>query len=244
MSEKMDKQDFLKQELHKIELEPTDEQIQQLLLYYEIVVEKNHVMNLTAITEFEEFVRKHFVDSYMITLKNVFHAGERLIDIGTGAGFPGIPLKIMFPDLEIVLLDSLNKRILFLQDVIKKLQLTHITAIHARAEELARKNEYRETFDWCVSRAVASMSTLVEYCVPFVKVGGSFISYKSGKGMEELEQANYAIQTLGGCVGLVEKYVLPDTDMERLLIHVDKIKQTQKKYPRVGGKPSKEPLSL
>ena len=238
----MDKQNYLKQELEKIGLVPTEEQLQQLLTYYEMVVEKNQVMNLTAITEFEEFVTKHFVDSLMLGHDTDLTGNIRMVDIGTGAGFPGVPLKIMYPQIKMVLLDSLNKRILFLQEVIEKLGLVDIVAMHARAEEPAHKPEYREQFDFCVSRAVANLSTLTEYCLPYVKVGGQFVPYKSGKIEDELKEAGFAIGVLGGEVGQLDVFQLPGTDMERTLIHIQKQKVTPKKYPRNAGKPSKEPL--
>lgn len=238
----MERKEYLKKELESIGLQPTELQMQQLLTYYEMVVEKNQVMNLTAITEFEEFVTKHFVDSLMLSKNVQLGDGIKMIDIGTGAGFPGIPLKIMYPQVEMVLLDSLNKRILFLQDVIRELGLKGITAMHARAEEPAHKAEYREQFHYCVSRAVANLTTLTEYCLPYVKVGGQFVPYKSGKIEDELKEAGYAIGVLGGEIGALDSFQLPGTDMERTLIHIEKKRSTPKKFPRTAGKPAKEPL--
>lgn len=184
----------------------SEQQKRQFLTFYEMLVEKNKVMNLTAITEFEEVIEKHFLDS--VSLGAVMDLSEKIsvLDLGTGAGFPGIPLKIVFPNLKITLADSLNKRIGFLNEVIEELQLEGITAIHARAEELARNEDYREQFDLCVSRAVANLSTLSEYCLPFVSLSGKFVSYKSGDIMEEVEEAKKAIFLLGGQIKEVHRF--------------------------------------
>lgn len=232
---------FLKY-LKEWKIELSDVQIQQFIQYYELLVEKNKVMNLTGITEWEEVVQKHFVDSLALVKAVDLSQKSRILDMGTGAGFPGIPLKIAFPDLEIVLLDSLNKRIKFLQEVIDNLGLTGIEAYHGRAEEFARKEEFREQFDYVVSRAVANLSTLSEYCIPYVKLHGQFIPYKSGEITEELEKSQKAIQILGGKLLEVKEFSLPDSDIGRSLVVIEKIESTRKKYPRNGGKPSKEPL--
>ena len=165
-----------------------------------------------------------------------------LIDVGTGAGFPGIPIKIAFPHIEIVLLDSLNKRLKFLDDVIRELDLEEIRTLHGRAEDYAKKAEYREKFDLCVSRAVANLSTLSEYCLPFVKKGGSFVSYKSGEADEEIRSSENAVNILGGKIEKIEKFMLPDTDIGRALVQIDKVKNTPGRYPRKAGVPAKEPL--
>ncbi len=226
--------------LKDLQIELSDEQVQQFLTYYEKLVETNKVMNLTAITEFEEVVEKHFLDSLSLVKVCDLSNKIRILDLGTGAGFPGIPLKIAFPELEIVLADSLNKRINFLQDVIEKLDLKKITAVHARAEELARNKEYREGFDLCVSRAVANLSTLSEYCMPFVKIGGNFISYKSGEIDEEVLNAKHAIFLLGGKTKEVFKFDL--YEQKRSFVIIEKTKGTPKAYPRKAGTPSKQPL--
>ena len=228
--------------LEKWEIPFSKEQQEQLITYYEMLVEKNKVMNLTAITEFEEVLDKHFLDSislaqYVDLTKPVF-----VIDLGTGAGFPGMPLKIMFPDLKITLADSLNKRILFLDEVISELGLTDIQTVHARAEDLAHDPNYREQYDYCVSRAVANLSSLSEYCLPFVRIGGSFISYKSGEIEEELAAAKKAIFLLGGQFDRVIPFQLEGTDFNRSFVVIKKEKKTAKTYPRKSGMPTKKPL--
>ncbi len=220
----------------------TDKQLEQFISFYEILVERNKVMNLTGITEYEEVVKKHFVDSLAIVNVHNLDSVNSMIDVGTGAGFPGIPLKIMFPNIKVTLLDSLNKRIKFLNDVIDELDLKHIETIHGRAEDFAKDKNYRETYNMCVSRAVANLSTLSEYCLPYVKVGGYFIPYKSGEIEEELHNSEKAIKMLGGIIEDTIKFQLPDTDIGRSFVEIKKIKQTQKKYPRKAGLPSKEPL--
>ena len=220
------------------------EQIDKFYYYYEILNEWNKVMNLTAITELEDVIYKHFIDSLSLVMA-VKEIGEResnLIDVGTGAGFPGIPLKIIFPKISVVLLDSLNKRVRFLHEVIEKLNLTEIEAVHGRAEDFGQDRIYREKFDYCVSRAVANMATLSEYCVPFVKTGGIFVAYKSGKVQEEMERGRKAVEIFGGKIEKVEKFILSGTDAERELVVVRKVKKTDKRYPRKAGIPGKEPI--
>lgn len=219
-----------------------ERQIQQFEDYYHILVEWNNVMNLTAITEYEEVIEKHFIDSLSIVKAVDISSICNLIDVGTGAGFPGIPLKIAFPELNITLLDSLNKRVNFLNEVIDRLGLSHICAIHGRAEDYAKQAGYREQYDLCVSRAVANLSTLSEYCLPYVRVDGWFISYKSGDIDDELKKSKHAVSILGGTVRDVIRFQLPDTDISRSFVKIEKIKSTAKKYPRKAGLPSKEPL--
>ena len=218
------------------------EQRQQFVDFYEYLVEKNKVMNLTGITEFQEVLVKHFLDSLacvkVVDIKKV----KRMMDVGTGAGFPGVPLKIAFPHLEACLLDSLKKRVNFLEETFDLLKLTDITAVHGRAEEYAKNKAYRESFDLCVSRAVSNLATLSEYCLPYVKVGGSFISYKSGTVQEEAEQAEKAVKILGGKIRDVVYFSLPDSEIQRSLVVIEKVKSTSGKYPRKAGTPLKEPL--
>ncbi len=223
-------------------LEISDQQLHQFDQYYEMLIEKNKVMNLTAITEPDEVMVKHFFDSAILLKYVDIPIGAKFLDLGTGAGFPGIPLKIMRPDLKITLADSLNKRILFLQDVIEALGLTQIEAIHGRAEELSRNKMYREKYDFVVSRAVANLSTLSEYCIPFVKVGGNFISYKAAGAREEIDSSSHALKELTSSVTDTYSFDLPMDAGERNLIVIKKEKPTGKKYPRKAGTPSKEPL--
>ena len=221
-------------------LELTAEKEQQFLTFYEMLVEKNKVMNLTAITEFEDVVEKHFLDSISLCQVMDLKKPLTLLDLGTGAGFPGIPLKIMFPELKIILADSLNKRLLFLNEVMEALNLKDIETVHGRAEEMGRNTLYREQFDLCVSRAVANLSSLSEYCIPFVKTGGAFISYKSGEVDEEATQAKRAIYLLGGEVKDIYKFDL--FDQKRSFVVIEKERKTPKAYPRKAGTPTKEPL--
>lgn len=238
----MEKTDRFLKSLEILNIHLNKKQVYQFVKYYEMLIETNKVMNLTAITDFDEVIDKHFVDSLALIQAIDLNKELKVIDVGTGAGFPGIPLKIAFPELDILLLDSLNKRIHFLDQVISELGLENIQTIHGRAEDFGKNPLYREKFDLCVSRAVANLSTLSEYCVPFVKVDGYFISYKSGKVQEELDASRHAVDILGGKVEKCLNYALADTDMERSLVVIHKLKPTKKAYPRKAGKPSKEPL--
>lgn len=237
-------EELFRKEMDLLSFQLEEKQINQFYEYFQLLVEWNGFMNLTSIVEMDEVVTKHFADSLSL-VKAVQGMGEKeykVIDIGTGAGFPGIPLKIAFPQLKIVLMDSLNKRIKFLNEVISKLGLDRIEAVHGRAEDLGRDPLHREQYDFCVSRAVAKLSILSEYCLPFVKIGGSFISYKSGNIVEELEEAKHALFLLGGRVEGVVSFQLPGTEAKRSLVKTGKVSATARKYPRKAGVPGKEPL--
>ena len=229
-------------ELEKIGITLNEQQKQQFDKYYEMLVEWNKVMNLTGITEYEEVNLKHFTDSLTIARTQEMQKVQSVIDIGTGAGFPGIPLKIAFPHLKVVLLDSLNKRIKFLDAVIEELGLENISTIHGRAEDLARDKSLRAAFDLCVSRAVANLSVLSEYCIPFVRTNGYFVSYKGKKGLEEISNAQNCMNVLGCKIEKVDDFRLEEDEAERLLIRIKKCKGTPKLYPRKAGTPSKNPL--
>lgn len=218
------------------------EQIRQFEIYYSCMVEKNKVMNLTAITQPLEVVEKHYLDSLLVVRHVDLSREMSILDMGTGAGFPGIPLKIAFPWLHVTLADSLNKRILFLDDVIGACGLTGIDTVHGRAEDLGRDRNYREQYDLVVSRAVANLSTLSEYCLPLVKEGGLFISYKSADIEEEWEAAQKAIRLLGGTKSRVEKDTIPGTALERSFVIIQKNQKTPAKFPRKAGMPGKEPI--
>lgn len=237
----MDK-DYLISKINMLYFDIGNDEIDKLISYYEMVIEKNKVMNLTAITDQYEFIDKHIIDSIILGKFYDLNRPVSIIDVGTGAGFPGIPLKIVFPDIRIDLLDSLNKRIVFLNDVINELSLDGIRAFHGRAEEYARKAEFREQYDICVSRAVANMSSLSEYCIPFVKKKGIFAAYKSGESDEEINRSINAVNLLGGKIDHTEKYRLPGTDYDRTIVFIKKVNNTSGKYPRKAGLPSKEPL--
>lgn len=238
----------LEEGIKLLNIELSEEQKKQLFVYYNMIVEKNKVMNLTAITEEKEFVKKHIIDSLAVVnageeIADILKNGDiELIDVGTGAGLPGMVLKIAFPKLKITLFDSLMKRLKFLDEVIDKLGLNNITTLHGRAEDIGRDKKYRERFDIVVSRAVANMSTLSEYCIPLVKPLGVFVPYKSGEIQEELKVAGKAIKILGGEVCSSKMYELPGSDIKRSLIVIEKIKHTPMEYPRKAGVPSKEPI--
>lgn len=215
-------------------------QADQLLEYFHMIEEKSKVMNLTTITDFEGVVRTHFADSLSIVRAVDMTKVKNAIDVGTGAGFPGIPIAIAFPEIQVTLLDSLNKRVVFLNEVIEKLQLGNTSAIHARAEEGARMKAYREKYDLAVSRAVSNLSTLTEYCLPYVNQKGIFVSYKSDQAEEEIKSAEKAIHVLGGVLEKTEVFRLNDTG--RILAVIRKVRKTPELYPRKAGIPGKIPL--
>lgn len=234
--------DFFIKDLCHLGITLKDRQVEQFLQYYEMLVEWNQVMNLTAITEYRDVMKKHFIDSLSLVKACDLQKNLSLIDVGTGAGFPGLALKIAFPDLKVTLLDSLNKRILFLNDVIDKLELKDVETVHGRAEDYAKPGKMREMFDICVSRAVANLSTLSEYCLPLVRIGGVFVSYKSEKISQELTDAKNAIKIMGGDVMDQIEFMLPDSDFYRSLVVIGKYQNTPVKYPRKAGLPAREPL--
>ncbi len=233
---------FLQDKLEMLSVEVDRKKIDQFNQFYDLIVEWNNVMNLTAITDYKDVVEKHFLDSLSIERILKLDDLKTVMDVGTGAGFPGMPLKIIYPELKITLLDSLSKRVKFLNEVIRQLELKNIDAIHGRAEDIGKNENYREKYDLCVSRAVANLATLSEYCMPFVRVGGVFVSYKSGDIDEEVLKSKKAISLFGGKIDEVVKFQLPGTDINRAFVKIKKIKGTPKKYPRKSGIPSKEPL--
>ncbi|MCI9601892.1 MAG: 16S rRNA (guanine(527)-N(7))-methyltransferase RsmG [Lachnospiraceae bacterium] len=239
MNEKLNK---IEERIRSLDLDISAVQVRQFYDYYELLVKWNQFMNLTAITDFEDVVQKHFVDSLSITGEKKLQDVDNLIDVGTGAGFPGIPLKIMFPELKITLLDSLRKRVDFLNEVIDRLHLKQMETIHGRAEDYAKPGKKREMYDLCVSRAVANLSTLSEYCLPYVKIGGEFISYKSGEITEEMKEAKSAVFLLGGRIRGCRNFELPGTEIHRTLVCIEKVSGCPKKYPRKAGTAAKNPL--
>ena len=233
---------FLQDKLEMLSVEVDRKKIDQFNQFYDLIVEWNNVMNLTAITDYKDVVEKHFL--VFLSIERILKLDDikAVMDVGTGAGFPGMPLKIIYPELKITLLDSLSKRVKFLNEVIRQLELKNIDAIHGRAEDIGKNENYREKYDLCVSRAVANLATLSEYCMPFVRVGGVFVSYKSGDIDEEVLKSKKAISLFGGKIDEVVKFQLPGTDINRAFVKIKKIKGTPKKYPRKSGIPSKEPL--
>ena len=214
----------------------------QFMLYKVLIKEWNEKINLTAIKEDEAIVKKHFIDSMKVFKFDQLKNAKNVIDIGTGGGFPGIPMKIIKPEVNIVLLDSLNKRIIFLNEVINRLDLKNIKAIHGRAEDFAKEKQYREKFDVAVSRAVANLTVLSEYCIPYVKVGGYFVAMKGPAVEEEIKLSKNAIRMLGGHIEHIEKVQIEGSDLNHNLVIIKKISQTHKKYPRKAGIVAKEPL--
>jgi 16S rRNA (guanine527-N7)-methyltransferase len=234
--------DILIEGANRLNINLTDTQIEQFNIYYNMLIEWNKKFNLTSITEEKDVIVKHFLDSIAITKIMDISKLNSIIDVGTGAGFPGIPLKIIYPNLSVLLVDSLNKRINFLLEVIENLSLNNIECIHSRAEDLGNNNLYREKYDLCVSRAVADLSILSEYCLPFVKCEGYFVSYKSSKAIDEINSSKNAIRILGGNIEESSSVQIPFSDISRTFVVIKKDKITPKKYPRKAGKPKKNPL--
>lgn len=232
--------EIMQEKLKKLEIHFSMEQTEQFFEYMKLLIEWNEKINLTAITEPEEIITKHFIDS--LTILKYIKKDYKVVDVGTGAGFPGIPLCIMNPTIKMTLVDSLNKRLIFLQEVVNKLKLKNIEIVHGRAEELGQNIKYRETFDIATSRAVANLSTLSEYLIPLVKINGKIISMKASNAKQEIDEAQNAIQILGGQIESIEEFNLPESDIGRTVIIINKNKPTSKKYPRKAGTPSKEPL--
>lgn len=238
----MDLKDILKDGSKELNIEITDYQIDQLLKYKDILLEWNQKMNLTAIEEEQEVMIKHFLDSLSCIQTKYLKPEGSMIDVGTGAGFPGVPLKIALPNINLTLLDSLKKRINFLEEVCNETNLSNVEFVHGRAEDFGQDKNLREKYDYAVSRAVAALNVLVEYCLPFVKVGGYFICQKGPGLIDELPEAKKAIKVLGGEVVDQITVTLPFSDITHYILVIKKIKQTPSKYPRKAGKPSKEPI--
>lgn len=234
--------ELLNNAVQQLNISLSEEQLQQFLRYKELLLEWNEKMNLTAITDEKEIMLKHFADCISVLSVYTPKDGAKLIDVGTGAGFPGVPLKIAMPSLKVTLLDSLNKRINFLNELTLDLGLKDVECIHSRAEESGKNKLYREKFDICVSRAVANLAVLAEYCLPFVKVGGEFISLKGPDVEEELNASKNAIKILGGEIIKVEVLNIPFTDINHSIVTIKKVRQTPPKYPRKAGTATKEPI--
>ncbi|PJI08365.1 MULTISPECIES: 16S rRNA (guanine(527)-N(7))-methyltransferase RsmG [Clostridium] len=234
--------DIMSLECKKTGLELTEEKYNKFMKYKELLQEWNKVMNLTAITEDEEIVKKHFIDSIKVFEVKYMNKAKKVIDVGTGAGFPGIPIAIMDENIQVVLLDSLQKRVNFLDEVIKQLDLKNIRTVHGRAEDFGANKEYREKFDIVVSRAVANMSVLNEFCIPFVKISGYLIALKGPVVNEEISQAKKSISVLGGKLDEVINVEFENEDFKHNLVVIKKEKATPKKYPRKAGKVSKNPI--
>ena len=232
----------LKKGLDELEIHLTEEQTGQFLTYYELLTEWNSFMNLTAITEFQEVVTKHFLDSLSIVKAQDMKKVKTLLDVGTGAGFPGIPLAIVSPEKEFLLIDSLNKRIRIINELIGELGLRNVRAVHGRAEEMARQKQYRQKFDVCVSRAVSRMSVLSEYCLPFLHRGGWLIAYKGPDAEKELKEAQNALNILGGQLDEVTETHMEEYGLFHKIVYIKKIKETPKQYPRKAGTPDRQPL--
>lgn len=239
MNEK-DFKELIKLKFKELQIEIQEKQIMQFYQYMNLLMEWNDKINLTSIIEPKEIIEKHFIDSLTVIKQIEKHA--KIIDIGTGAGFPGIPIKIIYPEAKIILVDSLRKRINFLNTVINEIALKDVKTIHSRAEDLGKDIEYREKFDISIARAVSPLNTLIEYLIPFVKISGKCICMKGPNSNDEIEKSERAIRILGGEIEKIEEFVIPETQIRRKIIIIKKIVETDKKYPRKAGIPSKNPL--
>lgn len=234
--------DLLISVLRKLNLPYDDCTINKFKKYMDLILQWNEKVNLTSITEKDEFIKKHFVDSLVCCEYNQFKVSNKIIDVGTGAGFPGIPLAIVNPDKEFLLMDSLNKKIKIIDEIAAEIGISNVKFCHGRAEDLAQNKEYREQYDLCVSRAVANLAVLSEYCLPFVKVGGWFAAYKSSTTEEEIKNSLKALELLGGKIEIKESFKMEGYDLDHNIIFIKKVKKTLAKYPRKPGTPAKEPL--
>ena len=232
--------EFAKDLFKKINIELSESNFEKFETYFNLLIEWNNKINLTTITDENDVLLKHFIDSCMI--EKYVSNNASIIDVGTGAGFPGVPVKIIRDDIDLTLLDSLNKRINFLNSLINCLKLDNVKTVHGRAEEFGINNQYREKFDVATARAVANLATLSEFCLPFVKVGGIFICMKAGNAQEEIDNAKNAIKQLGSVIDKIETFTLPESDIERTIIIIKKVESTPKAYPRKAGTPERKPL--
>lgn len=234
--------DFFKTSLEEMNIDLTTNQARQFQIYTSLLQEWNEKINLTSITETQEIYLKHFLDSLMIAKYHDFNGIQKICDIGSGAGFPSLPLKIIYPELHVTIVDSLKKRIDFLNLLVEALGLDHVTLIHGRAEDIGQDDRYRASFDLVTARAVARLNVLSEYCLPLVKKSGRFLAMKGSQGEEELTEAMPAIEKLGGQLLDLKSFELPEDEGERTIILIEKIKNTPAKFPRQAGKPSKQPI--
>ena len=228
--------------LDLIGIEYTGEKIEKFIQYRDFILEWNEKVNLTTITDPDEFVKKHFVDSIVCAGYPEFQSAEEIIDVGTGAGFPGVPLAILNPDKKFLLLDSLNKRVRIIEEITCSIGIHNITFCHGRAEDIAQNEEHREKYDFCVSRAVANLAVLSEYCLPFVKVDGWFAAYKGSAPESEIAESENAIRILGGKKNDIRTFQMEGFDLDHTIVLIRKLKKTMAKYPRKSGMPAKQPL--